>query len=158
MNSEVLKFISCSHEETFHFGEKLADYLTEGDVLALYGELGSGKTVFVQGVCNGLEVQNYVTSPSFTLVQEYTGRFPIFHFDFYRLESILEVEALDIDRYFSIGGISIIEWADRGESLLPDNKISIRLSLVSEHEKNEVNKRHIIMLYSELDRFETLKS
>ena len=83
MEREVLEIVSGSREETFGWGRRLADLLEVGDVVALYGELGSGKTVFAQGVCEGLEVREYVTSPSFTLIHEYEGRIRVFHFDFY---------------------------------------------------------------------------
>jgi len=140
---EVLEIVSGSREETFEWGKRLADLLEEGDVVALYGELGSGKTVFAQGVCEGLEVKEYVTSPSFTLIHEYEGYVRVFHFDFYRLESRQEVEALDMDRYFEAGGISIIEWAERGEAVLPEERISVTLDRVVKDKRFVIGKRLI---------------
>lgn len=132
MEFEILKVLSQSAEETFEWGKRLASLLKEGDIVALYGELGSGKTVFIQGVCAGLEVEDYVTSPSFTLIQEYKGRIKVIHFDFYRLDSECEVEDLDIDNYLEAGGVSLIEWAERGEGLLPEDRFSVCLDRVME--------------------------
>ena len=135
--------VSNHREETFNYGKRLANILKEGDVVALYGELGSGKTVFVQGICAGLDVQDVVTSPSFTLIQEYQGRLPVFHLDFYRLTSVHEVEDLDVLNYWESGGISLVEWADRGEALLPEGKIAVALDRISENGQITPEKRLI---------------
>ncbi len=124
--------ISRSAAETDALGGRLAAILRAGDVVALTGELGSGKTVLAQGVCAGLDVHDPVTSPTFILVQEYQGRLPVFHFDFYRLDSIREIEALDLDEYFDAGGVCLIEWAERGEPLLPRDRFSIVLEHLEE--------------------------
>jgi tRNA threonylcarbamoyladenosine biosynthesis protein TsaE len=129
---DTVEIITQCSEETFRYGERLSGFLCGGDVVALYGELGSGKTVFAQGVCTGLGVVDYVTSPSFTLLQEYDGRLKVFHFDFYRLESEREVEELDVYSYFDAGGVSIVEWAERGEALLPEDRISVYFDRVLE--------------------------
>jgi len=95
-----------------YLGKELASGLKPGDIICLYGELGSGKTVFVQGVCMGLGVEEEVTSSSFVIATEYEGRMPVVHIDLYRLEK----QALDmllIDEYFIEDGITVIEWADR---------------------------------------------
>jgi tRNA threonylcarbamoyladenosine biosynthesis protein TsaE len=125
---ETREIETANHQETFRAGSRLASLLKAGDIVALYGELGSGKTVFTQGLCSGLEVKPAVTSPTFTLVHEYSGLLPVFHFDFYRLESAGEVEMLDLESYFSAGGISVIEWAERGEKLLPEPVFKIYLA------------------------------
>jgi tRNA threonylcarbamoyladenosine biosynthesis protein TsaE len=122
---ETSKFITKRWEETFRIGQHVAPLLESGDVLALIGNLGSGKTVFTKGVCHGLHVTDVVTSPTFTLIHEYKGRLPVYHFDFYRLNSPEEIEMLDLDGYFNQSGISIIEWADKGETLLPDSVFKI---------------------------------
>ncbi len=122
MKNSLFQVVSSCDEETYNWGKRLADFLKSGDVVVLYGELGSGKTVFAQGVCAGLEVRDVVTSPSFTLIHEYQGRMPVFHFDFYRLTSEREVEDLNVLGYWESQGISLVEWADRGESLLPEKK------------------------------------
>ncbi len=133
MEQDVVTIRSRKPSETFEYGNSLAGILRAGDVVALYGDLGSGKTVLVQGVCHELEVREFVTSPSFTIIQEYSGRFPIVHFDFYRLESIQAIENLDLDGYFDRSGIALIEWAERGEVFLPTNHFSVRFERIVEN-------------------------
>ncbi|KPK71971.1 hypothetical protein AMJ87_06065 [candidate division WOR_3 bacterium SM23_60] len=104
--------ISNSHQATIRAGEKMAKQLTPGTVVYLYGELGSGKTVLVQGICRGLGVAESVTSPSFVIATEYQGDMPVSHIDLYRLDE-LSTAALPVDEYFKEDGITIVEWADR---------------------------------------------
>jgi len=106
------KFITESVEETIALGKEVAQRLNPGDVVYLYGELGSGKTVFVKGVCQGLEVDDEITSPSFVIATEYQGRLPVSHIDLYRLDPI-DVLDMHIEEYFSKSGVTLIEWADR---------------------------------------------
>jgi tRNA threonylcarbamoyladenosine biosynthesis protein TsaE len=113
-------FISESAEKTVAFGRKRASAIGRGDVLALAGDLGSGKTQFVKGIVAGLGSDAAVTSPTFTLLHEYTGgRLPIYHFDFYRLENRAAALRLGFDDYFFGDGVSLIEWADRFPDLIP---------------------------------------
>jgi len=125
---ETREIETASHQETFRAGSHLAVLLEAGDIVALYGNLGSGKTVLAQGLCSGLGVKKAVTSPTFTLVHEYTGRLPVFHCYFYRRHSAAEVEMLDLDSYFNAGGISVIEGAVQGEKLLPEPVFKIVLT------------------------------
>jgi tRNA threonylcarbamoyladenosine biosynthesis protein TsaE len=112
--------ISHSPAETFAHGSALAASLRAGDVLALDGDLGAGKTHFVKGIAAGLGCGDDVTSPTFTLVHEYTGgRLPLFHFDWYRLESEDETLRLGLDDYLGAGGVVVIEWAGKFPALLP---------------------------------------
>lgn len=104
--------ISCSHQATVRAGEQLAKQLTPGTVVYLYGELGSGKTVLVQGICKGLGVTESVTSPSFVIATEYRGDVPVSHIDLYRLDS-MSAATLPIDEYLKENGVTIVEWADR---------------------------------------------
>lgn len=107
-------------DETFEWGRHLAAELHEGDVIALCGNLGAGKTQTTKGIVAGLEALEEVTSPTFTLVHEYTsGRLPVYHFDFYRMESEGEVVSLGWDEYLDEPGVMIVEWADRFPRLLP---------------------------------------
>ena len=128
-----------SAEATLKAGFDFASSLLPGDVVAFNGDLGSGKTVFIQGICQALRVRDYVTSPTYTLIQEYEGEWlspgvrgfvTIFHFDFYRLQSAEEIEGLDLDGYFMRDGLCLIEWAERGETLLPRSHFSIRIDRV----------------------------
>jgi tRNA threonylcarbamoyladenosine biosynthesis protein TsaE len=98
--------------QTIELGADVARNLRRGDIILLYGELGSGKNVFVKGVCKGLGVKDDVTSSSFVIVSEYQGRLPIVHIDLYRLDA-KEIKALPIEEYFLKEGITIVEWADR---------------------------------------------
>lgn len=121
------RLFSNGSEETARAGEEFAHSLRPGDVVALFGELGSGKTVFIKGVCRGMEVVDEVTSPSFTLIHEYTGRVPIYHFDFYRIENQDEFFELGCEEYFYGEGICLIEWADRIIEYLPTKRFEIYL-------------------------------
>jgi tRNA threonylcarbamoyladenosine biosynthesis protein TsaE len=133
MEVRVLEILSESHEQTRQAGRQLSFGLQAGDVVALTGELGSGKTVFIQGVCAGLGVEDPVTSPTFTLIQEYKGRLPVFHFDFYRLETIKEIGDLDLPDYLQAGGVCLIEWAERGLPFYPSALFMVTLSRVFEN-------------------------
>lgn len=114
--------ISNSTEETESFGRQVAGAIKPGDVLALTGELGSGKTQFVKGVVAGLGAATIATSPTFTLIHEYSGgRFPVYHFDFFRIEDPRAAERLGLEEYFFGDGVSIVEWADKFPDLIPGN-------------------------------------
>ena len=112
--------ISHSAEETAAFGQTQAAVLRRGDVLALCGDLGAGKTQFVKGLAAGLNSEAAVTSPTFTLIHEYVGgRLPLFHFDFYRLEDEDEALKIGLDEYLHGDGVCVIEWADKFPEVLP---------------------------------------
>lgn len=121
---------STTHSEqaTIEYGEQFAKQLKPGDVVALYGDLGSGKTHFIQGVCKGLGVHEHVASPTFTIVNEYQARgIAIYHFDFYRLTSVREIREIGFDEYTQRGGICLIEWAEKAEDLLPRQRYDVRM-------------------------------
>ena len=145
MEKDIVEIRSRKSSETFEFGKSLAGILKAGDVIALYGDLGSGKTVLVQGVCQGLGVREFVTSPSFTIIQEYSGKYPVAHFDVYRLESTRAIENLDLDGYFEKNGISLIEWAEHGEPFLPPDRFSVRFERVVENGKLVNMHRKIVL-------------
>jgi len=115
-------------------GEALGRVLECGVVVALIGDLGSGKTVFAQGLARGLGVgpDEYVSSPSFTLVNHYRGRVPVFHMDTYRLVDAAEMVALGYEEYFEPSGVTIIEWADKVRDLLPERCILADFKLIDE--------------------------
>lgn len=138
-----MNYITRNREETHQKGAEFAEKLKPGNVVALYGDLGSGKTVFAQGICKGLHVTAYVTSPSFTLVQEYSGDMDVFHFDFYRLTCEQQVETLGIDYYFERNGVSIIEWPEIAEKLLPETTVKVKISRFFEKGKLIENMRNI---------------
>jgi tRNA threonylcarbamoyladenosine biosynthesis protein TsaE len=122
--------------ETINLGVKIASSLKNGDVIALYGDLGSGKTRLVKGICLGLDVKQMVNSPTFIIVNEYnsTKFHNIFHFDLYRLKSEDEILAMGFDDYMNNRGIIIIEWPEHAERLLPEGTIKIHISHSVENE------------------------
>ncbi len=121
---------SAAPEETIAFGRRLAETLRAGQVVALYGELGSGKTHLAKGICAGLGIDPaHVTSPTFALINEYRGgRLPVYHFDTYRLKSLEEFMALGYEDYFEGEGVCLVEWPEPIESLLPGDTLRIRLT------------------------------
>jgi len=132
----VATFISHSPAETEAFGCQFAKALRAGQVLALKGELGAGKTKFVKGLVAGLDGAVEVTSPTFTLIHEYGGgRLTIYHLDFFRIEDEQSAERLGLDDCFFGDGISVVEWADKFEDVIPQNAIWITFETTSEHER-----------------------
>jgi tRNA threonylcarbamoyladenosine biosynthesis protein TsaE len=132
----VATFISNSAAETESSGRDFAAKIDKGDVIALRGDLGSGKTQFVKGVVAGLESSVEVTSPTFTLIHEYSGgRLPIYHFDFFRIEDRQSAERLGLDEYFFGDGVCLIEWADRFPELMPPNAKWISFTTKSETQR-----------------------
>ena len=130
-------FISNSAEETKSFGQQFAGTVKPGDVLALVGELGSGKTQFVKGFAAALGATTPATSPTFTLLHEYSGgRLPIYHFDFFRVEDRQSAERLGLDDYFFGDGVSVVEWADRFPDLVPENARWISFETKSETQRS----------------------
>ena len=129
-------FISNSPAETEAIGRQLASDVNAGSVLALKGELGSGKTLFTQGLVAGLESDATVTSPTFTIVHEYqAGRLPIYHFDFFRLDNRESTVRLGLEDYFFGDGVSVIEWADRFQDLIPEQAHWISFEIKSERQR-----------------------
>ena len=116
----MASIISHNPQETFELGKQFAAPLRRGDVLALEGDLGAGKTQFAKGLAAGLGVESDVTSPTFTLIHEYPGgRLPLFHIDLYRLEEEDEVLGIGLDEYLDGDGVTVIEWADKFAALMP---------------------------------------
>lgn len=116
-----------SADETVEAGEKLGRLLERGDVVCLTGDLGAGKTAFTGGIAHALGVQGYITSPTFTIVNEYSGREKLYHFDVYRIEEPEEMYEIGFEEYLSGEGIVIIEWADRVNELLPSERIGVEI-------------------------------
>lgn len=117
---------SFSAEDTYHLGIKAAQTAQPGQIFALYGDLGVGKTVFTKGFAKGLGVAEQVNSPTFTILQIYeSGRLPLYHFDVYRIEEPEEMEEVGFDDYVFGSGVSLIEWPERIEELLPESTIRV---------------------------------
>ena len=114
--------------ETFALGQKLGSQALPGQIYTLIGDLGVGKTVFTQGMANGLGITEQINSPTFTIIQEYEeGRLPFYHFDVYRIGDIEEMEEIGYDDYFFGQGVTMIEWANLIEELLPDYIIRVTI-------------------------------
>ncbi|MBI2428778.1 MAG: tRNA (adenosine(37)-N6)-threonylcarbamoyltransferase complex ATPase subunit type 1 TsaE [Ignavibacteriales bacterium] len=124
------KIVSHSESETIGAGSSFANRLRPGDVVALYGDLGSGKTRFVKGISLGLGIKEHVTSPTFVVVNEHRGgRIPLYHFDFYRLRSIGELREIGFDEYVEGNGICVFEWAEMISQQLPAKRYDVHLTL-----------------------------
>lgn len=110
-----IQFETHSPSDTLTLGKKIGRHLETGDIVFLFGDLGAGKTTLTQGIAHGLGVakDEYVRSPSFTLVNEYRGKVPVFHIDLYRIDSSRDLEDLGLEEVFSSEGISIVEWAEK---------------------------------------------
>jgi tRNA threonylcarbamoyladenosine biosynthesis protein TsaE len=126
----LLSIITRNEGETAALGMRLGRLLKPGDFLALIGELGSGKTRFVQGVAAGLQVgsERPVTSPTYSLLHIHSGRLPLYHFDLYRLSGDEDVEQLGFGEYFFGEGVSLVEWADRLHVEMPDERLTLTFS------------------------------
>lgn len=117
-----------SPEETFQVGKSLGEKAYPGQVITLTGDLGVGKTVFTQGLAKGLGIEEPVNSPTFTIAQVYEGgRLPFYHFDVYRIGDVEEMDEVGFDEYVSGEGVSLIEWANLIEEILPENRVNITI-------------------------------
>ena len=125
----MIKIITKTPEELTYIGKRMAKFLTAGDLVALDGDLGAGKTTLSQGIAQGLDIAGIVNSPTFTIVHEYNdGRLPFYHFDVYRLQQPQELEDIGYEDYFYGDGVCFIEWADLIEEILPKNCRKITIS------------------------------
>lgn len=132
-----IHFKSSDPAETESYAAKLAERLAPGAVLALYGDLGAGKTCFIRGLAHGLGCSRTVHSPTFTLINEYPGRLPLYHMDLYRIRDADEALDLGLDDYLFGNGVCAIEWAERIEPLLPPATLRVRLAAgVGENERS----------------------
>lgn len=139
----AVEFTSGSVEDTQAFGERLGRALRPGDVVALYGELGSGKTTLTQGIARGCGVHSSrVKSPTFVLQREYAGPVSLIHLDGYRLAGPQEAEWLGVEELFAPRKVTVIEWAERFEGLLPEDVLEVRLSHVSANRRRIALRAH----------------
>jgi tRNA threonylcarbamoyladenosine biosynthesis protein TsaE len=131
----MLDVMSQGPEHTRRLGVRLGELMRGGELVLLEGDLGAGKTAFTQGIAEGLQVRQVVSSPTFTLLKEYEGRLPLYHFDLYRLDDPLEIVDLGFEEYFAGSGICVVEWADKAEELWPTEHLRIRFLPVSETQR-----------------------
>ena len=135
----MMQITTHSADERQALGQKLASRLAPGDVIAYFGDLGAGKTAFTRGLAQGLGITDPVTSPTYTIVNEYlSGRIPLFHFDMYRLSSSDELFDIGWEDYLSRGGVCAVEWSENVEDALQD---AIRVTI--EKDADEPDTRHI---------------
>lgn len=129
--ADSIDLITHSPRETQEIGAQLGRLAQRGDVFLLIGELGSGKTCLTQGIARGLGIGDYATSPSFVIVTQYQGRFPLYHVDLYRLDHLEEVFELGLEDYFSGQGVCVVEWAEKGLSLMPQEHLLVSIYRLS---------------------------
>ncbi|MFC2045170.1 tRNA (adenosine(37)-N6)-threonylcarbamoyltransferase complex ATPase subunit type 1 TsaE [Chloroflexota bacterium] len=126
---------SHSPEQTQELGEHLGKLALPGDVFLLVGNLGAGKTCLTQGIAWGLEIAEYTASPTFVLVRELHGKLPLYHIDLYRLDHIEEIADLGLDDYLYGNGVCVIEWAEKGLNILPEDHLLIEIGFLSDNER-----------------------
>jgi len=148
-----MELIVNTVEETFKIGELIGALVNSGDIICLIGDLGTGKTHLTKGIAKGLGIEDHVTSPTFTIVNEYTGRLTLYHFDVYRVNDPEEIEAIGFDEYIFSDAVSIIEWANYIEELIPTNNLTIT---IEKHPEFGDNFRKINIQYSD-KRYDYIK-
>lgn len=121
----VIESRSC--EETLKIAEKIGSMASRGDIITLSGDLGTGKTVFARGIASGLGIDEYITSPTFSLMELHEGTIPLYHFDLYRIERPSELDELFFEEYWEGDGVSVIEWPERAAGRIPERVISVTL-------------------------------
>ena len=126
MYSSRMELVTRGPEETQALGRRLGELMEGGELVLMVGDLGAGKTCLTQGIAWGLGVNEYARSPTFVLVSEYEGRHTLFHADLYRVDDPLEMEDLGLDETYGNGGVCVVEWAEKGESLFPADNLRRR--------------------------------
>ncbi len=134
MRTRQHRIISHCPEETLSIGAIIGKYITDGLVVTLTGELGSGKTCLTQGIAEGLQVPQgfYVTSPSYSLINQYPGRLPLFHADLYRVKDLTELDDIGLDEILGTHGVTVIEWAEKLQARLPDERLDMLICIVDD--------------------------
>jgi tRNA threonylcarbamoyladenosine biosynthesis protein TsaE len=131
-----LNLITHSPEQTHELGRSIARLAQPGDVFLLVGELGTGKTCLTQGIAWGLGIEEYTLSPTFVIMRELRGRLPLYHIDLYRLDDIKEVADLGLDDYLYGNGLCVVEWAEKGMSMMPAEHLLVEISHLGESERS----------------------
>ncbi len=131
-----LELTSHSPEQTQRLGVRIGELAQPGDIFLLVGGLGTGKTCLTQGIAWGLGIKEYALSPSFVIARELYGRLPLYHIDLYRLNHIEEIMELGLDDYLYGSGVCVVEWAEKGLSVLPTEHLLIQISYLSDSERS----------------------
>ncbi len=145
MKNKLLCEVSNCPEDTWKIAEKLVSLVNKQGIIALHGDLGAGKTCFVQGMSRALGIGIPISSPTYTLIDEYEGENPLYHIDLYRLSNSIEVLGIGLEEYLEKDGLIAIEWAERGEDLLPEDSIHVHIS------KDDEFKRRTIEVYTKVN-------
>ena len=149
--------ILTTRAETYQFGQVVGALLRAGDCVALVGDLGAGKTTLTKAIARGMGIVSPVTSPTYTLVQEYPGMVPLFHADPYRLENPADVLDFGFEEYFTRGGVVVVEWADKIAELLPEERLTLRLEIAGDlNEDGEAPRK--LKITAAGTRYEQMKS
>ena len=154
----AFELVSHSPEETQKLGQRLGELAQPGDVILLVGNLGTGKTCLTQGIAWGLGIKEYALSPSFVIIRELYGRLPLYHIDLYRLDRIEESMDLGLDDYLYGRGVCVVEWAEKALSLMPSERLLIRLDYLSDTERRfrlEASGRRYMKVVAQLEQFAT---
>jgi tRNA threonylcarbamoyladenosine biosynthesis protein TsaE len=145
-----LKLVTHNAEQTQKFGTAIGKLAEPGDIYLLIGDLGAGKTCLTQGIAYGLDIHEYTLSPSFVIMRELHGRLPLYHMDFYRLDNVAEISDLGLDDYLFGEGVCVIEWANKGLTVLPEDHLLIGIDYISDTERSFVieprGERYVRML------------
>jgi len=147
-----MEFIVNSVDQTIEIGRQIGRLASPGDIICLTGDLGAGKTHMSKGIAEGLEITDHITSPTFTIVNEYEGRLKLYHFDVYRVNDPDEISAIGFDEYIFSDSVSIIEWANYIEELIPEDHMSINITKL----KEDINLRKIV-IHGFGDRYNYIK-
>jgi tRNA threonylcarbamoyladenosine biosynthesis protein TsaE len=124
-----MKYESHSEDDTFNYAKSLAGKVEPGDIFLLEGGLGAGKSVFVRGMAKGLGIEEYIPSPTFTLINIYNGKYTVYHFDLYRINDPFELFEIGFEDYIYSKGVSFIEWASKAGELIPDNAVRVNIEI-----------------------------
>ena len=128
--------ISSSSDETFSVGKETGKNLQKKSVVAIYGNLGAGKTIFAKGIAIGIGIVDDITSPTFSLLEVYEGDIPLYHFDLYRIEDPNEFANLSFEEYFEGDGVSVIEWPENGADIIPQKRINVCIEYIDENRRS----------------------
>lgn len=145
-----MKVITNNENETYNIGIKIGKQLKAGDILSLNGDLGAGKTYLTKGIAKGLGIKDYITSPTFTILNEYKGRIPLYHFDVYRINDVEEMYEIGFEEYLYGNGVCVIEWGNIVEEILPKDIINIKIKNLGEFSREIEIKSDRITLDKEL--------
>ena len=140
----MIEYMTSSPQNTEQIGKDFGNTLKKGDVVAIFGGMGLGKTVFVKGLAAGMGISAFVSSPTFALVHEYPGNPPLFHFDMYRINSWDDLYSTGFFDYLDLNGVVVIEWSENIEAALPENCIKVYFI-----QGNKINERRIIIIGGE---------